>query len=599
MLKFLDQLTRAAGQIPAHLARALLRLLRTIGVMILAVPVLFSGSGGRFSDIVVTLVSMMRVVIKRLRHNMGLAVSAIIGVVAVLGMVVCIPIFSHSVSGEVLRQQLAEKAESTNRYLFSMHTYYLDKRSASKLDAEKICAVTQMIRTQTQAQMGLGIDQMVIRLQSGNVDLSPLRVMGDASPGEPWISMTFISQENLPGLSDIVEGEWPAADTDGTGPIQVAVLQETADTSYLNIGDHFQVGDLEVEIAGIWQPKNPLDPIWFDQPYTAFATAMWVPEGTDLTRLGAIFERPIFYLSWYFVFDDGKIQFSRAPQYARGMVRMNNELSQSLPGITTDYSPLEALQTYQERAEALTTLFYAVGGPMVVLALLFISLTSTIAVQQYEQETATMRGRGTSWWQVVGLNLLESVVLLLVAFLPSLLVGWLAAGMINQTLSFLQFTNRSGVSFSFDGVNFFWLLIAGILIVFARFMPNLGISRTTIVRLKQEQSRNTRRPLWERFYLDFLLLIPGIYAYVTMSGLAKPVKFLSNLEFASGQQYRDVLLFVAPALFAMALCMIALRVLPLLTRLLAYAFDKIPGVWAYLSIYRLPGARKITPALCY
>jgi hypothetical protein len=104
-------------------------------------------------------------------------------------------------------------------------------------------------------------------------------------------------------------------------------------------------------------------------------------------------------------------------------VCLDTELRKILPGISTDYSPLEALSTYQQRAESLTTLFYAVGGPMVILALLFISLTANIAVQAYEQETATMRGRGTSWWQVVLLNLIESVILILGAIHLRRLVG--------------------------------------------------------------------------------------------------------------------------------------------------------------------------------
>ncbi len=582
-----SQAGRKVRRFPAAFARALVNALRNIGVALISWPVLLSGGGTRITDLLATAGSMLRMVLKRLRHNLGLTVSALVGVMAVLGMVICVPIFSHTVSGEILRQQLEEKALSTNRFLFSMHMYYVDKRSASRLNLEEIRTVTQMIRSQTQAQMGLPVDQMIIRVQTAAVALRPQRPMGDVGPDEAWISMSFISQENVPELATLVEGEWPKEASPGSGPIQVAVLQETADQSFLNVGDRFSVGDQEVEIAGIWQAKDPLDKRWFDLPTTAFSSAMWVPTGTYFNRLGTLLERPVFYISWYFSFDDARVQFTRAPQYARGIVRMTNELSRVLPTITADHSPLEALEAYQGRAESMTTLFYAVGGPMVVLALLFISLTATIAVQQYEQETATMRGRGTSWWQVVSLNLLESVLLVLIAFLPALVIGWLAAGAIHQTLSFLKFTNRGAIPFSLQGINFLWLLIAALLIILARFMPNLGISRTTIVKLKQEQSRSLKKPIWQRFYLDFLLLIPGIYAYVTMSGLAKPLKFLSNLEADGGTQYRDALLFVAPALFAMALCMIAQRVLPLLTRLLAWAFDKTPGVWAYLSIQQI------------
>jgi putative ABC transport system permease protein len=130
-------------------------------------------------------------------------------------------------------------------------------------------------------------------------------------------------------------------------------------------------------------------------------------------------------------------------------------------------------------------------------------------------------------------------------------------------------------------------VIAIVLIIVSRFFPILSISRTTIVRMKQEQTRGGKKPFYERFYLDFLLLIPGIYAFLIMRGIAKPAKFLAKLEIASNEQYRDPLLFIAPALFAMAVCMIMLRVVPLIMRLLSAIIERLPGVWAYLSLQQI------------
>ncbi len=258
-----------------------------------------------------------------------------------------------------------------------------------------------------------------------------------------------------------------------------------------------------------------------------------------------------------------------------------------LPEIKSDYTPLEAFQAYLERARSLTALIFAVSGPMVIMALLFIGLTATISIQQYEQETATMRGRGSSWFQVVVLNLLESLLLIILAIPVSLILGWLAAQAMGKTLSFLEFTNRTGLVFSISGIGFTWLLLGACLIVGARFLPMLNISRTTIVKIKQEQTRSTSKPFWQRFYLDFLLLIPGIYAFVVLRGFVKPNQILPSLDITAGQPYQDPLLFVAPSLFTIGLCMISLRVLPSLVRLISRIVDRLPGVWAYLSIQQI------------
>jgi putative ABC transport system permease protein len=233
-------------------------------------------------------------------------------------------------------------------------------------------------------------------------------------------------------------------------------------------------------------------------------------------------QRPIFYTSWYVIVDETNLRIRSAVQYAQGMIRMNGELNRLVPGITIDYSPMEALQAYLDRSQRLTNLFYAIGGPMVVLALLFIGFTATIAVQQYEQETATMRGRGTSWWQVVSLNLIESLVLLAAIAIPvSLVTGWLAAYLMSRTISFLQFAEtRYALPYTLQGVNMTWILLAGGFgHRLARFAPTLSISRTSIIRVKQEQSRSVSKPIWQRLYLGFSA--PAAFRPVCLSHLER------------------------------------------------------------------------------
>src|SRR3990170_5776119 len=82
---------------------------------------------GWMVDLVLSLSSLIVVVFKRLRHNLGLGISAILGVVAVLSIVVGVPIFSYSISSDVLQEQLIDKAVTTRRRLFSLHMYFINR----------------------------------------------------------------------------------------------------------------------------------------------------------------------------------------------------------------------------------------------------------------------------------------------------------------------------------------------------------------------------------------------------------------------------------------------------------------------------------------
>ena len=189
------------------------------------------------------------------------------------------------------------------------------------------------------------------------------------------------------------------------------------------------------------------------------------------------------------------------------------------------------------------------------------------------------------------LNLVESLILFLIAIPLSLLLGWLAANVINQTLSFLQFTNRPIFAISFSGLNLPIMAAAIAVIVAARFTPVISGSRITVLRVKHEQSRGSQKPFWERFYLDFFLLLPGLYAFFVFKGWAQqgtpPTQLLSKSQLATVQQFRDPLLFVAPALFAIALSLVVVRFIPLIVRLMAAIASRMRGVWAYLSLQQI------------
>lgn len=530
--------------------------------------------------------SSIVVVFKRLWHNLGLSLSALLGIIAIMAIAVCVPVFSHSVAGKVLRLQLDEKVASTHRRLFSLHLFYQDNQTPSVFTIDNAKTVSDFLRDQMAKQMGLPVEQIVMGTQSGIQNVADLNNRGYDFPNTPVARWRFLFLDILPQSSDLVEGKWPEPDLGNSGPIQVAVPDTMADEMLLKIGDLFQTPTVQVQIVGFWRAKNNFDPLWFNNPDIEYSNTLWVPELTYRNRIAKEVNQPVFFTFWYVIVPEKSVNIGRAPQYLRGMVRLDRDLQKVIPGIKIDYSPMEALQVYQKRADTMTTLLYAVGSPMIVLALLFITLTARIAVQQYENEIATMRGRGTSRFQVLSLNLIESLVLVTLAFFPSLGVGWLAANLMVKTVSFLSFTSRSTFPFSLEGVNYLLLGTAVVLIVLSRFMPAVNISRITIIRLKQEQSRASLQPFWQRFYLDFLLLLPGIYAYVVLRGWAKPAQFIASL-WETGEQYRDPLLFIAPAIMSIAICMLMLRLVPLFLRLLAAIVERLPGVWAYLSLQQV------------
>ncbi len=441
---------------------------------------------------------------RRLRYNLGLSASALAGMVAVLSLVVCIPAFSHSISSEVLRMELLEKTRISGRSLFSLHIYYLDKSNRTPFTLLKARKLENFILENAPLHLGLPVHSMTVEAQTDRFAWRALAENGALSD-EPYFEGGFLWIDHLTQHARITEGAWPLPAKNAGEPIQVAVLEEVANTRFINVGDRFQSGPFEVVVSGLWEAVNRHDPFFYDSPGSVYSNLLWVPEETFTQRLEPALDRPIFFTSWYVVFDDDRVQYQQASRYTRGLNRLDSDLRFLIPGFKTDYTPLDQLNAYLQRAELLATLFYVISAPAAILLFLFIGLVASIVVSQKDREISMMRGRGSTRVQVVGLAFAEVAILLLLALPISLLFGWLEAGLIARTLSFLKFSPGAHVLIHLQGLNIYWLVGVSLVIVVAWLLPAHKMAQNSIIRVKQERGRGLNKPLWERYYLDFFL----------------------------------------------------------------------------------------------
>jgi putative ABC transport system permease protein len=119
-----------------------------------------------------------------------------------------------------------------------------------------------------------------------------------------------------------------------------------------------------------------------------------------------------------------------------------------------------------------------------------------------------------------------------------------------------------------------WQMLA--LLLVASLLPAFTAARYTIVSFKSERARATRKPFWQRTYLDLLLLVPVIYGYTQLSQRGT-IAFL-GFGVAAGDPFGNPLLLLAPSLFIFALALVSARIFPLLMSLLAWLANRMPGV---------------------
>jgi len=72
----------------------------------------------------------------------------------------------------------------------------------------------------------------------------------------------------------------------------------------LNVGENYTLGNVEIEITGIWHVRNPNDPIWFNNPDDSYANMVWTPIETFRARVAPVLAKPIYFSSWYVIIND-------------------------------------------------------------------------------------------------------------------------------------------------------------------------------------------------------------------------------------------------------------------------------------------------------
>jgi putative ABC transport system permease protein len=377
----------------------------------------------------------------------------------------------------------------------------------------------------------------------------------------------------LPGVASrltIVEGEQMDAQAPTDGTLDVWMHYTTAYERGLSAGDRLEVHDLRrqtsipIRITGTWKAANPRDTFWFQNPDLTLRRALLVREADYAALAEPVFDEQLGFASWYLILNHKLLTSENMREHTDGLKTAQRIVSQYLPDVHIDGSPLSALENSLRRESDLTMLMFVFSVPVMGFLLYFLSLLSSISIRWQQRETAVMVSRGMRTGQLLIVNLIEAGVITGVGLPLGILVGIRLAQAMGYTESFMEFTWRTPLPVSQTALNAPMIAAALSASLLARLLPVIRSMRTSVVAHERSRARAPRRPLWQRFYVDFLLLGAIFYAYrrLTSEGTLVPQATESG-DMAA----QDPLLFLVPALFTFALSLVLIRFFPLLMRI--------------------------------
>lgn len=529
---------------------------------------------------------LLAVVARRLWSHLGMMLALAAGFTVAIALVVAIPVYAEAVGYRVLRAELSRRSDGTRRPPFTFMYRYL--ASTNKLIGwNEYAKLDGFMRNQVGRDLALPVKTQT---RYAATDKLPTLAADGSGPTLLWTQFAFA--ENIESRIDVVDGRLPQATPNG--PAEVMITEELAAKAGFQVGEEYLVlgpkprqTELSqpIKIVGVWRAKDPDDQYWFYLP-SAFNEVFLLPEQSFKQRITGRDAAPIYVALWYFVTDGSSIRSENVPEVGGRITGTVNQAANILPGTRLEQSPLDALIVHQRAVKQLTTTLTIFSVPLFLLIGYFVVLVAGLVVQRQSNEISVLRSRGASRTQVMLVYLLEALLLGLVTLALGLLLGQAAALAMVWTKSFLtlQIGEQLPISLTREAWQRAWQMLA--LMMLASLLPALAAARYTIVSFRAERARASRPPLWQRMYLDLLLLVPVGYAYYLLRQ-SGPMAFGGE----DSDPFANPLLLLAPTLGIGALALVSIRVFPLVMRLCAAVFARLPGiaaVTAFRSMARAP-----------
>ncbi len=517
------------------------------------------------------------------------------------------PMYTDAANRSLLQHELQTVP---NRSAFSFFYHYVKGSSVEGADWQDYFALNQYMETRYTQDLGLPYRSDMHYVKSDLLQVFPVRDGEYELRDQPLLRGYLGFIDHMEEYVSIVEGELPALDSsagESSDVVDILASQAFAVEAGLQVGERYTLFDpsvrtpngavvrleVPVRIAGIWIPRADGGATWHLPP-ASFANVFLVPKERYVGKIGAIVPHALTDVGWYRVVNGESV---RAEDVDRFLGRVNYVDRQIKNLISTAYlelSPVSALRRYQLSSSAQAVLLLLFSIPILGLVLYFIVLVADSTVKRQQIEISILKSRGATTGQVFSIYLLQGVTLGIVALAIGPLLGRVVAQLIGGTRFFMTFDGQSPLQVEATATSMTYTFVAIGGALFATVLPAMGAARLAIVEAKQEVSRRQRRSFWERSYLDFLLLGVAGYGYYLLNTQGRIAFLQANVP---TDPLDNPLLFLAPALFILAVALVAARLFPLIAAALSLLWSRLGGVSMLLAFYNLARTGKVYTSL--
>lgn len=535
-------------------------------------------------------IPLFRFLFRKMWNTRWLTLSTLAGLTLAVAFATSIPMYADGALKRVVAESLQQKSAGLPAGSLLMR---YQSPAGGKTDISALSELKRYIANDVPKEIGFPFDTFVNSNSIRSAEVVPEdSTKVDAGRNR---QLTIMSMSGLDTSTELVQGRWFINAEGDSELIEAVMFEEAMYRNDIHIGDVFEYPiyggldlTLKVKVVGAVKPLNETSSYWY-QGMEGLLNTFQISETAFNKVLLEKKKIPLHNASWYYAFNLSEIQTSQLSPLGRTLDRLNIELYQRLKDTRVEISFASTLTEFKKQSLQLQTLLFTLAAPMLAMVFFFIAMNARQSLDKQRSDIAVLRSRGSSTKQIIWIYLIEGLLLGGISLAIGPFIGWFMAKSIGSANGFLSFVSRKSipVGFSTDA------MIAGgaavLLALLATIIPAIIYAKSSIVNYKQELARSDRKPGWQRWYLDVLLVAAAGYGWY-MFNERQMLTFQTGMT--TDQLNVQPFLFFVPALAIFALGLFFLRLFPWLLKLFNWLGRKFLPVPIYLTLTQLSRSSK-------
>lgn len=560
--------------------------------------------------------ALIKMILRKMIKNKALVTCLTLGIIIAVGLITSIPLYTHAVLQKSLIKEMenyqTKEQKFPGNYIFTLSQKddpaiidtmkELDKKDENIYKDKKIIdfynkrlstllKIDNYLSKETENLIGLPVLTKLKIYSTSN------RTISVQNNGNSFTSNQFakiVSVSDIEKHIKLLDGRLPSK-TLNKDVYEVLVSEAALKKLKLLLGQEVTLNDtrekskldpIKIKPVGVFTEENLKDIYWSFKSSEFFDDCFIVDE--QLMKTNFVEKQPtlIRNTQWFFAFDYHALKTEELSNFTSGsaaIVKNVNNLSFS-SGTSLDAPGTSLINTYLEKSKRLTKMLFSLYVPIIIMLFMYLFMVSKLIIEREKNEISLLTSRGATRYQIVLIYLIEGLLIGVIALVIGPLLGYMLTKILGASGGFLEFAGRKALPITINNTVFLYAGVTILLSIVFLILPAYFASKTTIVNLKQKMARKARFSLWEKLFIDVILLLLAGYGY---NSFMQQQKLSQKASLSSSELSIDPLLFIVPVIFIIGLQLLLLRFYPLIIKLIYWIGKKLWTPSIYVSLLQI------------